>query len=98
MVTGISPFAGGSILEILNRIWGGQWDLPSALLGSEYAPLDAVFTKVLQRDRAQRYQSAGAFSEALIQTTQQMPLETLDGILARVAGVDGGPDETRTIR
>jgi serine/threonine protein kinase len=98
MVTGISPFAGGSILEILNRIWGGQWDLPSALLGSEYAALDPIFTKVLQRDRTQRYQSAGAFSEALIQTTQQMPPETLDAILARVAGFDGGPDETRTIR
>jgi serine/threonine protein kinase len=97
MVTGVSPFAGGSILEILNRIWSGQWDLPSALIGSEYAALDSVFTKVLQRDRTQRFQSAGAFSDALIQTTQQMSPAVLDAILARVSGADGGPDETRTI-
>jgi eukaryotic-like serine/threonine-protein kinase len=98
MLTGISPFAGGSILEILNRIWGGQWDLPSALLGSQYAAVDAVFTKVLQRDRTQRFQSAGDFANALIQTTQQVPPGVPDAILARATGVDGGPDETRTIR
>jgi serine/threonine-protein kinase len=98
MVTGVSPFTGDSIPEILNRIVSGTWELPSAVLGSRLAPLDELFTQVLQRNRARRYQSAGEFSAAFMRIGATLPLELLDVVPVRAGDAHRLTAETRTIR
>jgi eukaryotic-like serine/threonine-protein kinase len=98
MVTGVSPFSGGSILEILNRIWTGHWDLPSELLGSRCSPLDPLFARALERDPAARFQSAGELADAMMKVMNQLPADLLDAIPARRAHAAGRSDETRTIK
>ncbi|MES1204885.1 MAG: serine/threonine-protein kinase [Pseudomonadota bacterium] len=98
MVTGVSPFAGGSIPEILNRIVSGPWDLPSAVLGDGFAALDDLFTQVLQRNRARRFQSAGEFSAAFMRVGATLPRALLDVTSVRMGGANRRTAETRTIR
>jgi eukaryotic-like serine/threonine-protein kinase len=65
MLVGITPFSGANIPDTLRRICSGSFAPPSRAIGSTFAAFDAVFAIAFELDAELRFDSAGAFSEAL---------------------------------
>ena len=65
MVTGKRPFLGKNLAELSRAILMGPLEPPSKLEATIPADFDAILLKALERDRDQRYSSAGEFEEDL---------------------------------
>jgi serine/threonine protein kinase len=75
MLTGRSPFAGQTSREITNEIARGGADLSAEALQDVPEPLRAVLGRALERDPANRFQSARQMAES-IENPQQESAET----------------------
>jgi serine/threonine-protein kinase len=67
MLTGQRPFLGKNLGELSHAILLGPLTPPSSLESSIPAALEAALLKAMERDREQRYSSAGEFEAALRQ-------------------------------
>jgi serine/threonine protein kinase len=65
MLTGKRPFLGKSLADLSRAILMGPLEPPSKLEPAIPAGLEAILLKALERDREQRYASAGAFEADL---------------------------------
>ena len=65
MLTGQRPFRGKNLAELSKAIIIGPLTAPSSLEEAIPAELEAILLKALERDREQRYSSAGEFEAAL---------------------------------
>ncbi|MFO0653060.1 MAG: protein kinase [Polyangiales bacterium] len=65
-VTGRRPFVGSSLLDLLNRIATADYVAPSSLAPDVTPELEAVITKMLQRDPFERFADTRAVGLALL--------------------------------
>jgi TonB family protein len=65
MLTGRPPFAGKTITQVIYHVMHGQAAPPRRLNAALPGRYDDVFARALQKDPAQRYETAGAFVTAL---------------------------------
>jgi serine/threonine-protein kinase len=72
LLVGELPFIGKNIPDTLRSICSGRFERPSLQLGSEFAPLDAVFATAFQR-REERFGTAGQFARAFSHSVASLP-------------------------
>ncbi|WP_427915566.1 protein kinase domain-containing protein [Ramlibacter sp. MMS24-I3-19] len=78
LVTGLRPFDGDNDFSIIQQVIGHTPPAPSVLKPGLPAAVDAVFARALAKNRNDRYQTGGEFSEAL--------QAALDGVVLPVGG------------
>ncbi len=80
LLTGRSPFTGGSAVEILRRVCDEGLERPSKLNPLVDRGLEAICLKSLEKEPKRRYASAEAFADDLVRWLEGLP------IAARPAG------------
>ncbi|MFO0616181.1 MAG: serine/threonine-protein kinase [Polyangiaceae bacterium] len=86
LLTGQTPFQGGGILEVCERIFEDDPARPSRLRADVPAALDAVVLRCLEKDRERRYPHVAALAEALAPFATE-DARTVAQRVARVLGV-----------
>ncbi len=76
MLTGRPPFESSSAVEILHKHLHEEPIPPSAMLGTEPDPLEAVCLRAMAKDPDQRYASALSFREEIIAATSSAKVTT----------------------
>jgi serine/threonine-protein kinase len=91
LVSGRRPFHGESLVTILYKIAHEEprIELPE---GSEYEALEPILRKALVKEVAERYQTAGAFAEALEAYARLLPAEA--AAAAATGALEVGSQET----
>jgi serine/threonine protein kinase/predicted ATPase len=72
--TGVRPFRGSSLLEILREVVSGHPPPPTSLRPELPAGWDSILTRTLAKDRDRRYQSAADLFSALEELRGSAPL------------------------
>ncbi|HTA44892.1 MAG TPA: protein kinase [Bryobacteraceae bacterium] len=72
--TGVRPFRGSSVLEILREVVSGHPSPPSSLRPELPAGWDSILMRTLAKDRDRRYQSAADVFSALEELRGSVPL------------------------
>ncbi len=72
--TGVRPFRGSSLPEILREVVSGHPPPPSSLRPELPAGWDSILMRLLAKDRDRRYQSAGDLFSALEELRGSVPL------------------------
>ena len=73
LLTGKLPFTGTTTMAAIQAVVQGRVDPPSAARPGVPAELDAIVTKAIARDPAQRFQSWDEFGQALTETWKPGP-------------------------
>ncbi len=81
MLTGQRPFLGKNLGELSHAILLGPLTPPSSLESSIPPALEAALLKAMERDREQRYSSAGEFEAALRQCMVAAPPPERKGLM-----------------
>ncbi len=77
MLTGQTPFDGGSLVETVTQLLTVDPPAPSSLRAGLPEQLDAVVSMALEKERERRYASAAAMRMALARALRGIPLDTL---------------------
>ncbi|HEY6723655.1 MAG TPA: serine/threonine-protein kinase [Polyangiaceae bacterium] len=70
MLTGTLPFAGNTVMEVLQHVLHDAPAMPSSIIDSLPKHLDDVLLKALSKDPALRYISISAFAQDLAQASE----------------------------
>ena len=84
--TGVRPFRGSSVPEVLREVVSGHPSPPSSLRPELPTGWDAILMRLLAKDRNRRYQSAAALFSALVELR-----ETASRPVPRIAEPDPDP-------
>lgn len=87
MLTGVLPFAGNTVMEVLQHVLHDVPAMPSAINAALPQHLDDVLLKALSKDPALRYVSISAFAQDLAQASE----------LGLVTPISSAPDRKQTI-
>jgi eukaryotic-like serine/threonine-protein kinase len=94
LLTGDAPFHGGSLMQLSANICQGNYVPAGELRKDLPTGLEAVIEKALHRDRNERFSSAEAFAEALLEFCPELgeaPRAPSDRASARVSRAPSGP-------